>query len=39
MGPDFMRMTEATADIQGRDKIVRPEFGTHLPAVPMTLLI
>jgi len=29
MGPEFMRTAIASADIRGREKIVRPEFGSH----------
>jgi hypothetical protein len=33
MGPEFMRIAIASADIRGQEKIVRREFGPHLPAV------
>jgi hypothetical protein len=37
MGVEFMRTALASADLRGREKIVRPEFGGHLPAVPTGL--
>jgi hypothetical protein len=29
MGPEFMSTAIGKADIRGREKIIRPEFGRH----------